>query len=138
LSAFNVATAAETLKRLKYSGPVALSWDDTALEACISVYQESKDVCLIVGGADGAIRVTEDDDLDALFEAAKLKKADKVQITTFMWTQISLIFCVASGMDPVHPSPQNTSHSCCCHGTGILHQSRGPVSHAPAVGAAAP
>ncbi|KAJ6570704.1 hypothetical protein B0H10DRAFT_1964583 [Mycena sp. CBHHK59/15] len=80
LSAFNVATAAETLKRLKYDGPVALSWDDTALEACISVYQESKDICLIVGGADGAIRVTKQDDLDELFKAAQLKKADKLRV----------------------------------------------------------
>ncbi|KAJ7780986.1 hypothetical protein B0H16DRAFT_1496749 [Mycena metata] len=80
LSAFNVATAAETLKRLKYHGPLSLSWDDTALEACISVYQESKEVCLIVGAADGAIRVTDKDDLDALFEAAKLRKADKLRV----------------------------------------------------------
>ncbi|KAJ6609212.1 hypothetical protein B0H10DRAFT_2226075 [Mycena sp. CBHHK59/15] len=64
LSAFNVATAADIIKKLKYEGPVSLLWDDTALEACISVYQESK----------------ENDDLDALFEAATLKKADKLRV----------------------------------------------------------
>ncbi|KAJ6504529.1 hypothetical protein DFH09DRAFT_943717 [Mycena vulgaris] len=83
LSAFNVATAAEIIQKLKYDGPVALSWDDTSLEACISVYQESKDVCLILGGADGAIRVTEGDagdDFDALFESANRKKADKLRV----------------------------------------------------------
>ncbi|KAJ7173525.1 hypothetical protein C8R46DRAFT_1255776 [Mycena filopes] len=80
ISAFNVAMAQDILRKLKYDGPVGLSWDDTALEACISVYQESKDICLILGGADGAIRVTENDDLDALFEAAKLRKADKLRV----------------------------------------------------------
>ncbi|KAJ6521817.1 hypothetical protein DFH09DRAFT_1424506 [Mycena vulgaris] len=82
LSASNVAAAADILKKLKYDGPVALSWDDTALEACISVYQESKEVCLILGGVDasGAIRGTKGDDLDALFEAATLKKADKLRV----------------------------------------------------------
>ncbi|KAJ6585790.1 hypothetical protein B0H19DRAFT_926943 [Mycena capillaripes] len=80
ISAFNVATASEILKKLKYEGPLGLSWDDTALETCISVYQESKEVCLILGGADGAIRVTDNDDLDALFENAKLNKADKLRV----------------------------------------------------------
>ncbi|KAJ7745879.1 hypothetical protein DFH07DRAFT_924502 [Mycena maculata] len=80
LSAYNVATASETLKKLKYNGPLALSWDDTALEACISIYQESKEICLIIGGTDGAIRVTKDDDLDALFKSATLKKADKLRV----------------------------------------------------------
>ncbi|KAJ6554369.1 hypothetical protein B0H19DRAFT_1071772 [Mycena capillaripes] len=80
ISAFNVAAASDTLKRLRYEGPVGLSWDNTALEACISVYQESKEVCLILGSTDGAIRVTENDDLDALFETAKLNKADKLRV----------------------------------------------------------
>ncbi|KAJ7652490.1 hypothetical protein DFH06DRAFT_1331114 [Mycena polygramma] len=80
IAAFNVATAADILAKLKYQGPVGLSWDDTALEACISVYQETKEVCLILGGADGAIRVTEQDDLEILFENAKLNRADKLRV----------------------------------------------------------
>jgi hypothetical protein len=77
-SALNVGRAAEVLKKLDYTGPLALSWDDTALEAAISIHAESKDVCLILGASEGIIRVTEKDDLDALFEKAQLQKADKV------------------------------------------------------------
>jgi hypothetical protein len=74
-----VGRAADVLKKLDYHGPLALSWDDTALEEAISVHAESKDACLILGAADGVIRVTENDDLDALFEQAQLRKADKVR-----------------------------------------------------------
>ncbi|KAJ7508549.1 hypothetical protein B0H11DRAFT_2304702 [Mycena galericulata] len=80
ISAFNVGRAAEVLKKLNYTGPLALSWDDTALEEAISVHAESKEVCLILGASEGVIRVTEKDDLDALFEEAQLKKADKLRV----------------------------------------------------------
>ncbi|KAJ7778679.1 hypothetical protein DFH07DRAFT_950687 [Mycena maculata] len=80
ISALNVGRAAEVLKVLDYHGPLALSWDDTALEAAISVHAESKDVCLILGASEGVIRVTENDDLDALFEKAQLQKADKLRV----------------------------------------------------------
>jgi basic membrane lipoprotein Med (substrate-binding protein (PBP1-ABC) superfamily) len=79
LSALNVGRAADVLKKLDYHGPLALSWDDTALEQAILVHAESKDVCLILGAANGTIRVTEKDDLDDLFEKAQLQKADKVR-----------------------------------------------------------
>lgn len=78
ISGANVARAAGILIKLEYAGPLGLSCDDTALEAAISVYQETKNTCLVLGGVDGAIRVTEDDDLDAVLKAAQLKKADKV------------------------------------------------------------
>ncbi|KAJ7077204.1 hypothetical protein C8R43DRAFT_1083442 [Mycena crocata] len=78
ISALNVGRAAEFLNKLGYKGPLALSWDDTALEAAISIHSESKDVCLILGATQGVIRVTEKDDLDDLFEKAQLQKADKV------------------------------------------------------------
>ncbi|KAJ6631075.1 hypothetical protein B0H10DRAFT_2159919 [Mycena sp. CBHHK59/15] len=55
ISALNVAMVADVLKKLNYTGPLVLSWDDTALEAALSIYQESKDVCLILGGVDGVI-----------------------------------------------------------------------------------
>ncbi|KAJ7723096.1 hypothetical protein DFH07DRAFT_759651, partial [Mycena maculata] len=80
ISAHNVSRAAEVLKALNYTGPLALSWDDTALEAAISVHEESKAACLILGAAEGVIRVTEKDDLDALLEKAQLQKADKLRV----------------------------------------------------------
>ncbi|KAJ7627921.1 hypothetical protein DFH06DRAFT_1006609, partial [Mycena polygramma] len=70
ISALNAGRAAEVLKKLDYTGPLALSWDDTALEEAISVHAESEEVCLIPGATDSVIRVTEKDDLDALFEKA--------------------------------------------------------------------
>jgi basic membrane lipoprotein Med (substrate-binding protein (PBP1-ABC) superfamily) len=79
ISALNVGRAADVLKKLDYHGPLALSWDDTALEAAISIHAESKDVCLILGAVEGVIRVTEQNDLDDLFEKAQLQKADKVR-----------------------------------------------------------
>ncbi|KAJ6576331.1 hypothetical protein B0H10DRAFT_2236446 [Mycena sp. CBHHK59/15] len=80
ISAVNVARASEVLKKLDYSGPLSLAWDDTALEAALSVHQQSKDVCLILGSVDGAITVAENDDLDALFAKAQLRKADKLRV----------------------------------------------------------
>ncbi|KAJ7151882.1 hypothetical protein C8R43DRAFT_1067439 [Mycena crocata] len=80
ISALNVGRAAEFLNKLGYKGPLALSWDDTALEAAISIHSESKDVCLILGATQGVIRVTEKDDLDDLFEKAQLQKADKLRV----------------------------------------------------------
>ncbi|KAJ7602229.1 hypothetical protein DFH06DRAFT_1351512 [Mycena polygramma] len=72
ISALNAGRAAEVLKKLDYTGPLALSWDDTAssLEEAISVHAESEEVCLIPGATDSVIRVTEKDDLDSLFEKA--------------------------------------------------------------------
>ncbi|KAJ7683601.1 hypothetical protein B0H17DRAFT_1137725 [Mycena rosella] len=78
ISALNVARVSDVLKKLDYKGPVLLAWDDTALEAAISIHQQSKDVCLILGSVDGTITVTENDDLDALFAKAKLRKVDKL------------------------------------------------------------
>ncbi|KAJ7176926.1 hypothetical protein C8R46DRAFT_1346848 [Mycena filopes] len=80
ISALNVARARKVLDKLDYKGPLALSWDDTALEAALTVHQKSKDVCVILGGADGAIYVKEEDDLDALFATAQLHKADKLRV----------------------------------------------------------
>ncbi|CAK5278910.1 unnamed protein product [Mycena citricolor] len=80
ISEFNVANARNVLDEFEYEGPVALSWDDTSLQPSIEVHSSSKDECYILGGADGAILVKKGDDLDALFEKAKLNKADKLRI----------------------------------------------------------
>lgn len=42
ISALNVGRAAEVLKKLDYTGPLALSWDDTALEAAIQSTKSPK------------------------------------------------------------------------------------------------
>lgn len=78
ISVANVKMAAETLKKLDYNGPLALSWDDTDLEQALSVWDEGNDVWVILGGADGPIRVTSAEAVDALFDDPKLKKAEKV------------------------------------------------------------
>ncbi|KAF8173724.1 hypothetical protein K438DRAFT_1920853 [Mycena galopus ATCC 62051] len=80
ISAANISRAVNVLKKLNYSGPLALSWDDTSLEAALAVYQKSKDLCVILGSIDGAIPVTENDDLDDLFAKAQLRKADKLRV----------------------------------------------------------
>jgi len=78
ISAHNVDLAAAVLKKYDYAGPLSLSWDDTELEPAISIYQESKDVCIIVGSVDGELRVESQDAIESVFENAKLKKANKV------------------------------------------------------------
>jgi len=72
ISAHNVGLAAAVLKKYDYAGPLSLSWDDTELEPAISIYQESKDVCIVVGSVDGP------DAIERVFENAKLNKVDKV------------------------------------------------------------
>ncbi|KAF9236370.1 hypothetical protein BU15DRAFT_36788, partial [Melanogaster broomeanus] len=37
----NIARAAETIRRLKYDGPLALSWDDTDLEKALATWKDS-------------------------------------------------------------------------------------------------
>ncbi|KAJ7709362.1 hypothetical protein B0H16DRAFT_1821435 [Mycena metata] len=78
--ASNITRVVDVLVKLEYAGPLGLSCDDTALEQAISVYQETKNTCLILGSTDGVIRVTDDDNIDALLAAAQLKKADKLRV----------------------------------------------------------
>ncbi|KAJ6493278.1 hypothetical protein C8R45DRAFT_1073220 [Mycena sanguinolenta] len=80
ISSANVSRARDILNKLDYMGPLALSWDDTSLEASLSVFQKTKEICVILGGVDGAIPVTENDDLDDLFAKAQLRKADKLRV----------------------------------------------------------
>ncbi|KAH9933100.1 hypothetical protein B0H21DRAFT_835847 [Amylocystis lapponica] len=81
ISETNLGLACALLLKLDYHGPVAMSWDDTALEPAISIWQQSKDsACAILGSADGIIEVTEQDNLDAVFEDPKLAKADKLRL----------------------------------------------------------
>ncbi|KAJ7022802.1 hypothetical protein C8F04DRAFT_1272209 [Mycena alexandri] len=72
--------AADILQKLNYHGPLALSWDDTALKEAISVHTESKDVCVILGASEGVICITKEDNLENLFEQAQLQKADKLRV----------------------------------------------------------
>ncbi|KAF6742097.1 hypothetical protein DFP72DRAFT_1109656 [Ephemerocybe angulata] len=79
-SPLNIAAAAKTLADYDYHGPLALSWDDTELEPAISIFQESRDVCLVIGAAQGVIRVDTGDDLDKVFEQAQLDQATKLRL----------------------------------------------------------
>lgn len=74
--------AVEVLKKYQYTGPLAISWDDTELEPAISIFQESKNACLIIGSTDGVLRVESQDEIDRVFEQAQLNKASKVSFCT--------------------------------------------------------
>lgn len=78
LSAHNIAFASAVLKKYDYAGPLALSWDDTELEPAIAIYQESKNVCIIIGSTDGTLRVESHDQIEQVFENARLNQAEKV------------------------------------------------------------
>ena len=83
ISLKNILAAAEVLKKLDFHGPLALSWDDTDLEQSLSVWDEGKDVWVILGGSNGPVRVTSPEAVDALFDDPALKKADKVRSEIF-------------------------------------------------------
>jgi hypothetical protein len=79
ISRVNVETCRAVLQQLDYHGPLALAWDDTALEPAISLYQESKDgACIILGSSRGPIEVTSEAEFDGLFKQASDSKAEKV------------------------------------------------------------
>ncbi|KAJ6546589.1 hypothetical protein B0H10DRAFT_1969601 [Mycena sp. CBHHK59/15] len=80
IAAVNVRRVVDILVKLEYAGPLGLSCDDMALKPAISVCQETKNTCLILSSIDGDIRVTKDNNIDALLKAARLKKADKLCI----------------------------------------------------------
>lgn len=78
ISRANIAAAKAVIDKLGYWGPLTLSWDDTALEPALNIYQESKDgICVVLGSAAGAIKVTSNGDLDRVFDEARQNKADK-------------------------------------------------------------
>ena len=62
-----------------YSGPGALCCDDTNLEPAISVFQESKDICVVIGCTDGELRVESYYDIESVLETARLHPAQKVR-----------------------------------------------------------
>ena len=77
LSADNIALASALIKKYDYHGPLALSWDDTELEPAISVFQKSKDVCIVIGSVDGELLVQSYDDIECVLQKAQLNKAEK-------------------------------------------------------------
>lgn len=80
ISVVNVKAAKAVLQKYNYTGPIALSWDDTELEPALSVYQESKESILVLGGINGPERFRTMDDVDVFFEKAQFNKADKVNL----------------------------------------------------------
>ncbi|TFK60394.1 hypothetical protein BDN72DRAFT_779478 [Pluteus cervinus] len=80
ISVTNIQHAQTVLKAYKYSGPIALSWDDTELEPALAAYQQSKDTVIVIGSIHGPKQLSSMDDVDAFFEEAKFEKADKLRI----------------------------------------------------------
>ena len=84
LSHINVKRAAETLQRLQYHGPLALSWDDTDLEKALSVWQRSKSELVVLGLADGPITVRSEKEVDDMFaDMGKLRLGEKVRLVWY-------------------------------------------------------
>lgn len=81
IHASNFDAAAKVLEDLDYHGPVTLSYDDTELEKALSVYENSKGFLQVIGHAGEPIPVAAEDDLDAVFTNANLRKASKVCYT---------------------------------------------------------
>ncbi|GLB36846.1 putative ulp1 protease family, C-terminal catalytic domain [Lyophyllum shimeji] len=80
ISGYNVSLALDVIERLNYSGPIGLSWDDTDLEPAISIYQESKETCMVIGSVNEELCVKSHEDIQRILENARLKPADKLRI----------------------------------------------------------
>ncbi|KAH9849428.1 hypothetical protein C2E23DRAFT_737305, partial [Lenzites betulinus] len=81
LSPTNITLAAAVLKKLDYCGPTVLAWDDTALEAAISVWEDAATkTCSIIGSTYGVIDVASAEEFDELFRKAKESKATKIRL----------------------------------------------------------
>ncbi|KAI0695988.1 hypothetical protein BC835DRAFT_1414529 [Cytidiella melzeri] len=77
----NFQAAKAVIERLGYHGPLTLSWDDTALEPALAIYQESKNgVFTILGSSAGQIDVQSEADLDRVFDDAQKSQADKLRL----------------------------------------------------------
>ena len=88
-SSLNISAAKGVLVKLEYHGPCTLSWDDTALEKALSIWQESKNgICAIIGGADGIVEVASEAKFDKLFAEATKNKAQKVCWSLWRFTLI--------------------------------------------------
>ncbi|KAF4590802.1 hypothetical protein EYR40_009399 [Pleurotus pulmonarius] len=69
----------EKLKSLEYTGPVALSCDDTKLFACLRLYWDSeKQSHFLIGGTDGPLLIADPENVKMAISQAKLCKAEKV------------------------------------------------------------
>ena len=80
LSADNVKQAAETLSRLQYNGPLALSCDDTDLEKALATWQDANDAWLLLGAAKGIIQVTSMEEVEHALQG-EIEMAEKVYVT---------------------------------------------------------
>ena len=78
VSKHNVKVSHEALQKLNYHGPIALSWDDTALEQALSVWDKGDDIFTILRCSDGPIWGTSAATVDIIFEDQNLAQVDKV------------------------------------------------------------
>ena len=99
ISVSNIERVAQILMQYNYHGPLALAWDDMALEPAISLYQKSQEEFLILGSTDGPIQVTESDmdGIEKVFEHAQADKADKVGFLPIFVSYLT-VFSYVSGL----------------------------------------
>ncbi|KZV67782.1 hypothetical protein PENSPDRAFT_610974 [Peniophora sp. CONT] len=65
----NLTRVAAYLAELRYSGPIALGWDDTELEEGVTVMQRTREFCVVVGTAAGPLEVRNEGDIDAVLRS---------------------------------------------------------------------
>ncbi|KAL1701957.1 hypothetical protein EV121DRAFT_211101 [Schizophyllum commune] len=84
ISAVNINAIANTLAELRYTGPVALAWDDTSIEGVISLCKESSDTYAVMGSRFGIFHISNENDLDEVLNTAGMDVANKVRIWTLV------------------------------------------------------
>ena len=68
------------LRGLSYSGPVALSCDDTQLHPAYRTFWDpSKEAHVLVGGTDGPMVIANPEELEELIKDSNRRKATKVR-----------------------------------------------------------
>ncbi|KAI0026479.1 hypothetical protein K488DRAFT_92498 [Vararia minispora EC-137] len=76
----NAERAAAKILSLNYTGPVALSWDDTDIEQGLTLWEMTKGTWTLLGAVDGPLSVSSEDSIDDVFANAKLEKASKLRV----------------------------------------------------------
>ncbi|KAI0027281.1 hypothetical protein K488DRAFT_62043 [Vararia minispora EC-137] len=76
----NAERASAKIIALNYTGPIALSWDDTDIEQALTLWETTKGTWTLLGAVDGPLSVSSNDSMDEVFANAKLEKASKLRV----------------------------------------------------------
>ncbi|KAI0030097.1 hypothetical protein K488DRAFT_79810 [Vararia minispora EC-137] len=87
----NAERASAKIIGLNYTGPVALSWDDTDIEQALTLWETTKGTWTLLGAVGGPLSVSSEDSMDEVFANAKLEKASKLRV----WIPPILLAAVA-------------------------------------------